>query len=76
MISIWLRYICRSGQYHKEAAAAVIAYLLEHGHCDPNSDTYDGKTPLDIVREPEHIRLLLKLGATPSKSLMNKYFPR
>ena len=29
-----------------------------------------------MVREPEHIRLLLKFGATPSKSLMNKYFPR
>ena len=62
--------------YYKEVAAAIIAYLLEHGHCDPNSATHDGQTPLDIVRQPEHIRLLLKFGATPSKSLMNKYFPR
>ena len=54
----------------------MIACLLEHGHCDPNSAAHDGKTPLDLVREPEHIRLLLKFGATPSKSLMNEYFPR
>ena len=54
----------------------MIACLLEHGHCDPNSAAHDGKTPLDLVREPEHIRLLLKFGATPSKSLMNKYFPQ
>ena len=29
-----------------------------------------------MAREPEHIRLLLKFGATPSKTLMNNYFPR
>ena len=61
---------------YKETAAAIIAYLLEHGHCDPNCATHDGKTPLDIAREPEYIRLLLKFRATPSKSLMNNYFPR
>ena len=54
----------------------MIACLLEHGHCDPNSAAHDGQTPLDMVRESEHIRLLLKFGANPSKSLMNKYFPR
>ena len=54
----------------------MIACLLEHGHCDPNSAAHDGKTQLDLAREPEHIRLLLKFGATPSKSLMNEYFPR
>ena len=69
-------YIYRSWSSNKEIAAAIIAYLLEHGHCDPNSATHDGKTPLDITREPEYIRLLLKLGATPSKSLMNNYFPQ
>ena len=54
----------------------MIACLLEHGHCDPNSAAHDGKTPLDLVREPEHIHLLLKFRATPSKSFINKYFPR
>ena len=29
-----------------------------------------------MVREPEHLRLLLKFGATPNDSLMNKHFPR
>ena len=69
-------YICRSWRSNKEIAAAIIAYLLEHGHCDPNSATHDGETPLDIAREPEYIRLFLKFGATPSKSLMNNYFPQ
>ena len=77
-IILWLRYNCRFGQtkYYKEVAAAIIACLLEHGHCDPNCATYDGRTPLDMTWQPEHIRLLLKFGATPSKSLMNKYFPQ
>ena len=77
-IILWLRYNFRFGQnmYNKKVAAAIIACLLEHGHCDPNCATHDGRTPLDMVREPEHIRLLLKFGATPSKSLMNKYFPQ
>ena len=60
---------------NKEAAAAIIACLLEHSHCDPNSATHDGKTPLDIAREPEYIRLLLKFGATPNESSMRKCFP-
>ena len=28
-----------------------------------------------MAREPEHLRLLLKFGATPNDSLMNKHFP-
>ena len=60
---------------NKEAVAAIIACLLEHSHCDPNSATHDGKTPLDIAREPEHIRLLIKFGATPNESSMRKCFP-
>ena len=77
-IILWLHYNCRFGQYNKERAAAIIAYLLEHGHCDPNSATHDGKTPLDLVWKLEHIRVLLKFGATPSKSFMNNYvyFPQ
>ena len=62
--------------YDKEAVAAVIVYLLEYCRCDPNSATHYGQTPLDFASEPEHIRLLLKFGATPSKSLMNNYFPQ
>ena len=78
MIILWLHYNCRFGQYmhNKKIAAAIIACLLEHSRCDPNCATHDGQTPLDLARQPEHIRLLLKFGATPSKSLMNKYFPR
>ena len=29
-----------------------------------------------MARKPEHLRLLLKFGATPNDSLMNKHFPR
>ena len=29
-----------------------------------------------MVWEPEHLRLLLKFGATPNDSLVNEYFPR
>ena len=68
--------ICRSWWPNKETVAAIIAYLLEHGHCDPNSATHDGKTPLDIAKEPEYIRHLLKFGAMPNKSFMNNYFPQ
>ena len=53
----------------------TIAYLLEHGRCDPNCATYDGKTPLDIAREPEYLRLLLKFGAIPNESNTCKCFP-
>ena len=53
----------------------MIACLLEHGHCDPNSAAHDGQTPLDLAREPEHIRLLIKFGATPNESSMRKCFP-
>ena len=53
----------------------MIVCLLEHGRCDPNSATRDGKTPLDLAREPEHIRILLKFGATPNESNTYKCFP-
>ena len=66
--------ICRSWS-NKETAAAIISCLLEHGHCDPNSATHDGETPLDLVSKPEHIRLLLKFGATPNESSMRRCFP-
>ena len=53
----------------------MIVCLLEHGHCDPNYAAHDGKTPLDIARWTEHIRLLLKFGATPNESSMRRCFP-
>ena len=34
-----------------------------------------GRRPLDVTSEPEHIRLLLKFGATPSDSHLRKFFP-
>ena len=71
-----INYICRTSWSNKKTVAALIAYLLEHGHCDPNSAAHDGKTPLDLAREPEHIRLLLKFGATPTKVLIYNYFPQ
>ena len=37
---------------------------------------HDGKTPLDLVREPEHIRLLLKFGAIPNESNIRRFFPK
>ena len=33
-------------------------------------------TPLDLAKEPEHIRLLLKFGASPNESSMRKCFPK
>ena len=68
-------YICRNWWPNKETAAAMIGYLLKHGHCDPNSAAHDGKTPLDVAREPEYLRLLLKFGATPNESNMRRFFP-
>ena len=55
---------------------AIIACLLEHGHCDPNSAMHDGQTPLDLAREPEYLRLLFKFGATPNESNMRRFFPK
>lgn len=40
----------------------TVTYLLEHCHCDPNCVTIDGKSPLDVVKKPEHLLLLLKHG--------------
>ena len=54
----------------------TVTYLLEHAHCDPNCVAIDGKTPLDVVKKPEHLRLLIKFGATPNYSHMNKCFPQ
>lgn len=54
----------------------TVTYLLEHCHCDPNCATVDGKTPLDVVKKPEHLRLLLKHGATPNYCHMIKCFPQ
>ena len=56
--------------------SAVVSYLLEHAHCDPNCVANNGQTLLDIVRYPEHIRLLLKFGATPTDSQLAKWFPK
>ena len=75
LTQLWLYYNYRFGQNNKRAAAAIISYLLEHGNCDPNSATHNGKTPLDLTRWSEHVILLFKFGATPSKSLINNYFP-
>ena len=68
-------HLYRIGWYNKEAAATIIAYLLEYGHCDPNRAMHGGQTPLDLAREPEHIRLLLKFGAIPNESNIRKCFP-
>ena len=54
----------------------MITYLLEDAKCDPNIPTSDGETPLDIATSPEIIRLLLKKGARPDYSSMNKCFPK
>ena len=59
----------------REKVAAVITYLLEDAHCDPNCATNSGKTPLDLAKEPEYLRLLLRFGATPNDSIMLKCFP-
>ena len=34
-----------------------------------------GRRPLDVTSEPEHIRLLLKFGATPNDSHLLNFFP-
>ena len=36
---------------------------------------HDGKTPLDLAREPECLCLLIKFGATPNESSMHRCFP-
>ena len=69
-------YFCRNMWSGKEKVSAIIANLLEHAHCDPNCTTFDDKTPLDLAREPEHLRLLLKFGAIPNDSIMSKWFPK
>ena len=68
-------YFCRNNWSGKEKVAAVITCLLERAHCDPNCATHDGQTPLDLAKEPEYLRLLLKFGATPNDSAMLKWFP-
>jgi hypothetical protein len=56
--------------------AAIIACLLEQGHCDPNCTTHHGTTPLDLATKTEHFHLLLKFGATLNESNMIKCFPQ
>ena len=42
---------------------AVATFLLHVAQCDPNCVTHDGQTPLDLIYDPELIRLLLSSGA-------------
>ena len=48
---------------------------MELEQTDVNCTTFDGQTPLDLVKSPKLIRLLLKHGATPTYKLYNEYFP-
>ena len=61
--------------FWEEKKKEIIAYLLKHAHSNPNCVDVRGRRPLDITSEPEHIRLLLKFGATPSDSHLRKFFP-
>lgn len=67
--------LCRSDFMSKDRRTAMMTYLLEHSHCNPNHPEKNGATPLDMVREPEHIRLLLKFGASPKESHLHKGLP-
>ena len=66
---------CRS-YANKDRHTAIMTYLMEYCHCDTNCAANDGATPLDLVREPEHIRLLLKFGASPKESHLHKGLPQ
>ena len=67
--------IYRTFYCSEEKKKEIIAYLLEHAHSNPNCVDARGQRPLDVTSEPEHIRLLLKFGATPNDSHLRKFFP-
>ena len=48
--------------------------LLNHGS-NPNLQTHDGSTPIDLATSSELIRILLEKGATPTYDNMDKCFP-
>ena len=60
----------------EKRSTAIIAYLLEHAHSNPNCVDTTGRRPLDLTSVPEHFRLLLKFGATPNDSQLQKFFPK
>ena len=67
--------LCRS-DYSSNSKGEIIKFLIEFEKTDVNSSTTSrGQTPLDLVRSPENIRLLLKHGASPTYELYNKFFP-
>ena len=53
----------------------MLTFLVKCSNADVNRSTVSGQTPLDMVHSPEHIRLLLKNGATPTYAHYKEYFP-
>ena len=60
------------GHMCRNSHRLIVTFLLQEAHCDPNCVAHDGKTPLDLIYNPELIRLLLSSGAEPTTSC----FPR
>ena len=54
---------------------ALLMYLAEKAKVDLDCVTIDGRTAFDFIQSPDGIRLLLTLGARPTRTLDEQYFP-
>ena len=66
---------CRSKRGYYDLNQDIVTVLVKSGNANLDCALPDGRTPLDLVSSSEHIRLFLKLGATPTYKLYGKYFP-
>ena len=64
-------HICRSRYGRK----ALLTYLVQEAKADIDCVTVDGQTAFDFIRSSDGVRLLLTLGARPTRTLDEQYFP-
>ena len=66
---------CRSRHGYYDLNQDIVTVLVKSGNANLDCALPDGRTPLDLVSSSEHVRLFLKLGATPSYKSYGQYFP-
>ena len=53
----------------------MLTYLIQEAKADIDCVTIDGQTPIDFIQSSEGTRFLLTLGARPTNTLDEQYFP-
>ena len=69
-------YVFHNHTYRSQyGRKATLTYLVQEAKADIDCVTVDGQTAFDFIRSSDGIRLLLTLGARPTRTLDEQYFP-